>query len=319
MSLTLLTPLAALLALAVVVPLAALWSGEARARRVAAAVGLPPGRPPRAAAAAIGVAAAALGLAAAQPVLAFEDEVRVRSDAEVYVVLDTTISMLASRSRGATTRFDRARELALRLRAELPDVPVGIASFTDRVLPHLFPSPDAELYAATLERAVRVEHPPPEQQWEQRATTFGSLSQLVTRNFYSPGASARAFVLFTDGETRPYAVTALAGILQRPPATVPVVVHVQADDERLWLDGELDRAYETDPASVRAVAELAEGTGGAAFAEADASGVAAAVRAALGEGEHEARGRQRRTVALAPWLALVAALPLAFVVARRNR
>ena len=33
-------------------------------------------------------------------------------------------------------------QLALRFRSAFEDVPVGIASFTDRVLPHLFPSVD---------------------------------------------------------------------------------------------------------------------------------------------------------------------------------
>jgi hypothetical protein len=318
MSLTVLTPLAALLVLLAIVPLAALRAGEARARSVARALGLPETGVGRSPAVAVAVAAVLLGLAAAQPVLAFDAGKRVRADAEVYVVLDTTLSMMAAESPGAVPRFERARETALRLRAELDDVRVGIASFTDRVLPHLFPSSDAELYAATLERAVRIEHPPPERQWEARATTFGSLDALATRNFYAPSSGARAFVLLTDGETREYSLPALAAILGRPPAVTPVLVHVRRDGEQLYLDGRLDRGYESDPRSDVALADLARATGGTVLAEDDVAGVAAAVRAALGEGEYAAEGRRRRTLQLAPWLVVLAGLPLAFLVARRN-
>jgi len=318
MSLTLLTPLAALLVLAAAVPLAALRAGEARARRVAQALGLPHGAVGRAPVAAVLAVAALLALAASQPVLAFEAEKRVRGDAEVYVVLDTTLSMLAAESPGGPTRFERAKAVAARLRAQLDDVPVGIASFTDRVLPHLFPSADAELYAATLERAIRIEHPPPERQWERRATTFESLSALATRNFYSPSAEARAFVLLTDGETREYPLPALAGVLLRPPSIVPLLVHVRRDGEQLWLDGELDRGYESDPRSARSLAELATAARGRVFAEDGVDGIARALREALGDGEHVAEAHQRRTLMLAPWLVLLAGVPLAALVARRQ-
>lgn len=318
MSLTLLTPLAALLVLAVALPLAALRAGEARVRAVARALRLPDGPARRAPVAAIVALAVLLGLAAAQPVLAFEAGKRVRADAEVYVVIDTTLSMLAAASPRAETRFDRAKETAGRLRARLPDVRVGIASFTDRVLPHLFPSSDAELYAATLDRAVRVEHPPPERQWDVRATTFGSLDALATRNFYSPSARARAFVLLTDGETREYSLPALAAVLGRPPAITPVLVHVRRDGEQLYLDGRLDRGYESDPRSGRALVALAEAAAGTVVSEGDLAGAVEALRAALGDGEHVNEGRQRRTVQLAPWLALLAGLPLAFLIVRRS-
>lgn len=318
MSVTFLTPLGALLVLAVVVPLVALRSGEARARGVARSLGLPDGGPSRAALAAVAVLAALLGLAASQPLLAFESDKRVRTDAEVYVVLDTTRSMLAAASLEAPPRFARARAAALRLRAGLDDVPVGLASFTDRVLPHLFPSTDSEAYAVTLERSVRIEQPPPERDWDERATGFGALAALVTRNFYASSATSRVFVLVTDGETREYSLPTLAGLLRRPPATVPVLLHVRRDGEELYLDGELDRGYESDPASGRALAELASATGGSVHSEDDMEGLVRATRAALGDGDRAADTRERRTIRLAPWLALAAALPLAFLVVRRS-
>ena len=317
MSIEILTPLGALLALVGLVPLLALRAGEGRARGIARTLGLPEGPPPRAALAAVGTIAALLGLAASQPVLALEDGGLVRTDAEVYVVLDTSRSMLAASSPGARTRFDRAKALALRLRSELDDVPVGIASLTDRVLPHLFPSSDRDVYAATIERTMEVENPPPDRDWAGRATTFAALSALATSNFFASSASSRAVVLLTDGETRPYSVAALAGDLRGSPAVVPVVVHVWREGERLYVGRRLDRGYAPDPASRQALDELATATGGAVFGEDDAAAVVRATRAALGEGDRAAAGRKRTATPLAPWLFLIAALPLAFVLTRR--
>src|SRR4029077_1192606 len=81
-----------------------------------------------------------LGLAAAQPVVASPHRSTVRRDADVFVVLDTSRSMLASRAPATPTRFDRARAIARGLDKALPAAAVGIASMTDRVLPHLFPT-----------------------------------------------------------------------------------------------------------------------------------------------------------------------------------
>ena len=157
MEVTLLTPLGALIALGVVVPLVALALLHRRGESVRRAIGLPEPRPRvlRAAVAAVVVAAALLGLAAAQPRLEWTSDKRVRDDAEAIVVLDTSRSMLARTSPRSPIRYARATAAARRFRAAFPDVPVGIASFTDRVLPHLFPSPDDDVFAATLEQVAR--------------------------------------------------------------------------------------------------------------------------------------------------------------------
>jgi hypothetical protein len=316
-SLTLISPWGALVALAVVVPLAALARGEARAAAVARSLGLPGGSRRWAPLAALGALAVLLGATAAQPVVVLETERQVRTDAEVYFVLDTTLSMLAAPADGRA-RLERAKEAARRIRADLDDVPAGLASFTDRVLPHLFPTGDHEVFADVLDRVVRIEHPPPEGTWTARATTFAALDALPTRNFYSPSAIARAVVVLTDGETQDYELHTLAATLQRPPGITPVLVHVRGTDERLVVDGKVDRAYESDPLSGRTLKELATAAGGAAVEEGDAEAAVAAVRRALGSGEHVAEGRRRRTIPLAPWLVAVAALPALVVVARRN-
>jgi len=150
------TPLAALAALAGVLPVAVALVRGRQARRVRRELGLPEplaglrlGRP-----LALGCAFALLGLAAAQPSLASQHERTVRTDAQMLVVLDTSRSMLASSSPGEKNRFRRAVAAGLKIRSRLGDVPVGIASMTDRLLPHLFPTADQSAFRATLARAV---------------------------------------------------------------------------------------------------------------------------------------------------------------------
>jgi hypothetical protein len=317
-SISILTPLAAALALLGVVPVLALRAGEGRALGIARSLGLSPrGSPPRAAVVAVVATAVLLGVAASQPVLKRDDRRSARTDAEAYVVLDTSLSMLASASPGQPTRLDRARELAVRIRPQLEDVPVGIASLTDRVLPHLFPTTDSEVYTATVERAMRVENPPPDRHWASRATTFEALSALATRNFFSDSATSRAIVVLTDGETRPYSASALAADLDAPPGIVPVVVHVWRDGERLYIGRQLDRGYASDPTSERPLRRLAAATGGAVLGEGDASAIVRALRDALGQGPRASAGGTPGTTPLAPWLILAASLPLGFLVARR--
>ena len=146
MTIDVLTPAAGLITLAALIPLAAFFQVSRHADRVRRAVGLPalPLRRCLTPMIALLSVAALLGLAAMQPFLQRTSTRRVRSDAEVLMVLDVSRSMLAQTSPDAPTRLERAKAAAERLRAGLPVVPVGIASLTNRVLPHLFPSADQE-------------------------------------------------------------------------------------------------------------------------------------------------------------------------------
>ena len=114
MTLTFLTPVGVLLALAFIVPLAALLLVRRRARRVRGALGV--SEPSRRGLAvwllSLLVASALIGLAAAQPVLAQTKTLRVRTDAEVWFVLDVSRSMLAQADPGSPTRFARAKSAA---------------------------------------------------------------------------------------------------------------------------------------------------------------------------------------------------------------
>lgn len=321
MELTLLTPLGALVAVVVVLPLLALRLVRRRGRAVRGAVGLPepPGRVVAGAVAATAAAAALLGLAAAQPRIEWTSEQRVRSDAEAFVVLDTSRSMLARQGRGAPIRYRRATDAALRLRSALSEVPVGIASFTDRVLPHLFPSADPEVFEATLTRAIGIDKPPPQGSFTSTATRLSALETIVTRRYFSPTARSRLIFVVTDGESVPLSGARIAAAFRRPPGVDTIFLHVWNGDEQVFDEGQPEPQYSPDPRSREILDGAAATIGGRVYAEDDLGGAIAAARDALGDGPTVVRGERRNRIALAPYLAGAVFLPLGLLLWRRDR
>jgi len=254
---TFLTPLAALVVLVVVVPLAAYALLELRARRVSRVLKLTPpsfrSRPgiPLA----IVAVAALLAFAAAQPVVAGTQKRVGRSDAEVIFMFDSSRSMLAKQSFGSPTRLARAKDLALHLRQSLADVPVGIASLTDRALPDLFPTLDAQVFASTLEDSIGIERPPPSGT-EKLATDFGEFGSIGANNYFKPDVSKRLLVIFSDGESRSFDANKLAGKLRAGHVRV-LFVHLWDPRERIFLISKADDpGYRPDPASQREAAQV---------------------------------------------------------------
>ena len=315
------SPLAALLALAVLVPLASHVVARARAREIRIALSLPePGpRTWRVPLAALGVAAGLLGLAAAQPVVQRDAKRVVRTDAEAWVVIDTTRSMLAQSDPDSRIRLDRAKAAAQAVRDTLPNVPIGIASLTDRVLPHLFPSTDADVFRTTLERAVGIENPPPQSGFLAQVTRLDSVGTLSELNFFSPTARRRVVVVLTDGESLPFSPDRVARRLSGPPRVGLVLVHVWGQDERVFTRGVPEPAYQPDPTSRRTLETLARVTGSSVYSDADAGSAAARARQLVGEGPTKTEGERRVRYALSPYLAGAAFLPLALLLWRRER
>ncbi len=315
-----LTPYAALLAALVLVPLAAFTLAERRRRRVARLLAL---REPALAArvslaVAVTAVAALLGLAAAQPTLVRHTETQVRTDAEAWFVIDTSLSMEASAGPGGTSRFTRAQRLAMRLRDRLKDVPVGLASITDRAMPHLFPSADRDTFERTLTKAIGIERPPPTDGFSVRITTLGSLARLASDNYFSDAARHRLLVVLTDGETKPFLDQSLARLFQQPPGVATIFVRIWNGDERVYVDGRPDPLYQPDPSGAAYVQELAAATGGTALRSGDFGRIVRTAREDLGEGPTRALTREERRVAFAPWVAVLAFLPLGFLLYKRN-
>jgi hypothetical protein len=316
---TFLTPFAGLIVVVVVVPLVGVLRIAARAARVRSVLGLTePGPTGRLilAVSVLGVAGL-LALAATQPVIAWSRTSEVRTDAEAFFVLDTSRSMLARPNLSKPTRLERAKEIGSTLRAAIPDVPAGIASLTDRMLPHLFPTANQELFAVTVDRAIGIERPPAFSRIGV-ASSLSGLSTAVTSGLFSPSARHRLLVVLTDGESRPYNEPALAGLFTQRPVVKPVFVHVWGREERVYTGATPERAYRPDPSSGPVLAGLAAASGGRIFEESEAEAAAQAVRELVGRGPRVSRRERRGGTALAPYLTLGALLPLSVLLVRRG-
>jgi Mg-chelatase subunit ChlD len=299
---TFLTPLAALVALAALLPLGAWLVGRRRADAVRRTLGLPAPRARRAArtlAAAAGIVV--LGLAAAQPALTHDTAVRERTDAQALFVFDTSRSMAAARTPRAPTRLDRAVAAAVRLRAAIPDVPAGVATLTDRVLPDLLPVGGRTSFDLVAKRAVAIESPPPAET-SVRATSFSALSDLASGNYFAPKATRRLVVLLTDGESNPVEASDLAHKLRGDRF---VALRLWRGGEHVYRsDGRAETAYRADPLGRVELGRLASSLGGRAYEESDLQGAASALRRAAGRGPTETAGDTTRSrTLLAPWLA----------------
>ena len=286
MHLSFLSPLAALIGLVAVVPLAALAIVRERARRARAALGLP--EPGRAAEAVVPAAlcgiAVLVAVAAAQPILRNRHTQQVRTDAEAWILLDTSRSMLARRGIAGPSRLARAKVFASRLRDALGGVPVGIASLTDRALPHLFPSPDVDAFDATLRGAIGIERPPPSQFLRTRVSTLIPLADLRTANFYEPGDTRRLLIVLTDGESQPFSPEKVGRVLAAPPRIDTILVQFWNPDERVYTGGKPEAGYRPDPSSGTTLKGLAAASGGAAYGESKLGAVVAQARRDLGRG-----------------------------------
>lgn len=315
-----LSPLGALVAVVVVVPLVAFVVADRQRRRVTALLRLDEPRRLRRLSPAIAlcIAAAFLGIAATQPTVVARSSQHIRTDAEAWFVLDTSLSMKAATSPTSPTRFQRAQALAMRLRAKFRDVPSGVASITDRALPHLFPTIDLAAFDLTVRKAVGIERPPPSDGFSIRITTLGSLARIVSDNFFPPSVTKRLVIVFTDGETRPFADASLGTVFKQPPGIHAIFVRIWGANERVWNGGRADPLYRPDPASAEYVQQLADTTQGVALRGSDFDGIVRAAREALGSGPHLDLKKERRQRELAPYFAAFAFLPLGFLLWRRN-
>jgi hypothetical protein len=320
MELVFVHPYAALVALLVALPLAALWVGERRSARVRSALGLRAPRRRRRLPLLLAAAllAALLGAASAQPVLVGAEKLQARQDAEAYVVVDITRSMLASSGPEGETRFERAVSAARRLRAAVPDVPVGLASFTNRTVPHIFPTLDRAVFGSGLTRSLAVEQPPPDEGSGALLTAFDALAPLQTHGFFTPGTARRIAIVVTDGETRPVSAETIQALRDLPRVELLLV--------RVWREGErihrprapIDRRYRSDPSSTRLLQAFAAATRARVYGEGSVDDAAGELRRLVGSGERVEVGTEQSTKPLAAWTLGLALVPLGYLLWRRN-
>ena len=323
MGVSFLTPAAGIFAISTLVPLAVFLGRERRAREIRAALSLPRPSWKRRAPLALSLALVPglLGVAAAQPVF---DDTRTRAertDAQVFFVLDTSRSMLASAGPRAETRLERARQAAVALQRALPEIPVGLAVLNQGMFPYVFPTTDSRVIDAVLADSIGIEGARP-----QRPSTFvtstlttslGGLAVVPRANYFPPSAERRLLVVFTDGETKA-AGPALARAFQRRPRIETIFLRFWDADERLYVTGVAEPGYVPNPAFGARLAEVSSIVGGRVFDEAELAAAQNAAEDFFGSGPTRARPFGGERVALMPYVTLAAFVPLAFLLWRRN-
>jgi hypothetical protein len=306
---TFLTPLGSLVALAALLPLAAALASRGRMEVVRRRLRLPPPERTTELRPLLGAAAVALlGLAAAQPALTRSAHPRTRTDEQAVFVLDTSRSMAASASPTSPTRLDRAAAAAIALRNAIADVPAGVLTLTDRVLPDLLPVADVGGFDGVVNRAVRIESPPP-QATSVRATTYSALGQIASGDVFPPSATRRIVVLLTDGESGPVGTSELARTLA---GYRFVAVRFWAADESVYKpDGAPEAAYRPDPSGRSVLADLASSLGGKSFDQTQLKAASRYLRSLAGSGSTVAgAATEERRYPLSPYVALLALLVL---------
>jgi hypothetical protein len=292
-----------------------------RAERTARLLRLEPaGRKPLVLPAVLAVCAFAfLGVAAAQPALRTTQRQVVRTQSQIFFVVDVSRSMAAAPTLSGRSRLARARNDVARLRAAVPDVPSGLAGLTDRVLPYLFPTASTVAFDETLRRSVLVESPPP-QEVSTNATSFGALAALAQDGFFQRSVGRRTCVLVSDAETRSYPTDAVVRALDGPRGCRLLVVRVGSASDRVFgADGTPEAGYAPDPAAAAKAQQLAQAAGGRAFDEGSLGAAASALRTAAEVGPVRPEATRATTRALAPYAALLAALMLLALVLVRLR
>ena len=253
-------------------------------------------------------AVAILGLAAGQPALTRSAHPQSRTDVQAVFVLDTSRSMAASASAASPTRLDRASAAAIALRNAIPDVPAGVLTLTDRVLPDLLPVPDVGGFDGVVNRAVRIESPPP-QATSVRATTYSALAQIASGDVFPPSAKKRIVVLLTDGESGPIGTSELARAL----------AGYRFESVRFWAgnesvydsDGRPEAAYRPDPSGRTVLADLASSLGGKSFEQGQLNAATRYLRTLAGSGGTvSGAATEQHRYPLGPYVALVGLLAL---------
>jgi hypothetical protein len=302
MALTFLTPWGLLLGAAGLVPVAVTLRKEHAASRARDALGLahPPLRSRLARPLLLALAFALLALAAGHPLIRAQQAQRERKDAQLMFVLDNSRSMLASRGRHGTPRWQRAIAAAEQIHAALPDVAAGVVALNDRLLPYLFPTTQETVLRLVLHDAYAVDRPVPSTQ--TRWTTAFSALDSLTRGYFVDDTRHKVAVVLSDGETRTYSPFNLEQALQEKGIDL-VYVRIWDSHERIYRPGGKTERYTPLSPSILGFAQ----TGNAKlYQEGQLASAIADIRSRIGSGPTRAAATSRHAVSIGGQLALLA-------------
>ena len=261
---------------------------------------------------------ALVAVAAAQPVVIRKEALTQRLDAQVFLVFDTSLSMSARSGSQSPTRLERSEREAEALAPRLGDIPVGVATLTDRILPNLMPTTNVGLVTRTIHQSLRIDQPPPSIRYHGRASTLQALIPVGSDGLFSPGVKHPILVIFTDGEERPAPPHVGYSWIADQVTIPPLFVHVWAPTERIYVHGQVDPDYRPDPRSSHVLSQFAALTHGQVLREDDLGGLLDAIRGEAGSNPAQTMSLGYARVALAPWFLLAGVLPLSFLLYRRN-
>jgi len=229
---------AALVGLVLLAPL--VWFEVRRVRRersAARALGLEPQKTWRAAERAVcaGIVIALAVFAASEPSLHGTKRVKLRADAEAYLFVDASASMLASASVNAPTRLQQARVAGERFAHELPtDLPLGAGALPQAPLPLTVPIGDRQLFITAINRQTTPGTLPEQYYGGVTATDFSNLNLLTSARFFRKESKHRIVIVLTDAEGPSFDSPAVVAALQKARIKL-VVVRFGSSNDRLWL------------------------------------------------------------------------------------
>ena len=257
-----------------------------------------------------------VGIGAAQPVLEEWDERPERVDAQVFLALDTSRSMLASAGPGKPSRYERAAAAAKGLREALGDVPIGIASMTDRVLPHLFPTSNPRSFDSVLRYSIGVDRPASDEAGNTRATDLEATKAFADGNYFR-GGQRRLLVVFTDAESKSIDSGELARAYEDAHIET-IMVRFWAEGERVYGPDGVEEAYVPVADSAAVAERYAQAVKGETFDEGELGAAFQAARSKLGSGTEVTYVKTADIQPLGPFVLLAALFPLGFLLWRRN-
>jgi hypothetical protein len=254
---------------------------------------------------------AVVAVTATQPALRSQQERVARSDAQIFLVIDNSRSMLASRGPNGVPRYARALAFARRLHAAQPEVPIGIGALTNRVLPYLMATSQEQAFQVVLSDAYGIERPPPEATIGAVISTLAALDDVAQHDFFPASAHKRVLVVLSDAETLPFNVRPVLRDLRRVHVT-PILVRFWRPDERVYKpEGGIERYKPSVPDELARL----QSVGLASYDETQFGEVRAAVQKAVGHGPTTRVALERLDQPIAPLVALAGLLPLLLLLA----
>lgn len=307
----------ALVALLVLLPLAIVeWRRVRRERHAARALGLQPQRLWRTLQRAVcaGIVVALAAFAASEPSLRQTTNVPLRANAEVYLFVDSSASMLAAASAGAPTRLAQARQAAAEFARALPgDLPLGAGALPQSPLPLTAPNGDRQLFIAAIDNLTVPGTLPEHVYGGVTATDFSNLVTLTSAHFFLPKTTRRIVVVLSDAEGPAFDEAATAVPLKHAHIRL-VFVRFGTPRDRIWIKQAgkrpiIDTKFAPDLSDLGEVRLLAGETGGRFFSQSHLTSAIHAVERLAGHGpDRPAEPLSLYANSLGPYVVL-AALP----------